>query len=557
MSAILAPNGKESARTYIAGRDRPRTRGMFEAFEGARWGGYRGWWFLPSLDTSRQMPEFSRTQIAKKNVWCYNNLGEPRALIDGLAIDEVDTAIWPKAMSSNPFFNKAVTNAFHQENHDARSFDLRAVDDAYMGQFTIRRSLRLIGDMFGQLVRPFADLYGRVAPRLGFLPGYQCTSEGQKEDATLHDGIRFDRRTGAAISYRFALPGDNPADFLAGGDNRNYVELDAPDVLHFHDPFLPDQCRGISTLAPVTRQMFSMDDIDRAETSGQLIRSRIAYAVETIGNDEAEIPKLPGVTDVEVITNPDGSKTVIQKFISRDGSEVDVFTPPANMRIKTVESNRAGALDFRNFLARTMAHCTIYPPEWTLFISGLGQGTVARIVQERVQKIATFYRNNQIVPQFVERWYIYWLWQRIKAGAFNSVQGGVPDDWYLHRLIYPRNLSVDKGREGRLYDDRVGRGNMSPIDYHALDGRDDEDVDDELIEIAIRRRKRLAEELAKPENKTVGPIEYNELWLPPAGSASAASAATVEDPALTGGGKNGAASGGQNRLKKARKKAKR
>jgi|GEM_PF-3399077 len=521
---ILAPNG-QPARSSAGGGNLPKARGLWEAFEGARWGGYRGWWFLPSLDTSRQMPEQTRTQIARKNVWCYNNIGEIRAIIDGLAIDEVDTAIWPKAMSSSAPFNKAVTNAFHQENHDARSFDLRAVEDAYSAQFCIRRSVRLIGDLFGQLVRPFADLYGRVAPRLGFLPGYQCTSEDQKDDPSLHDGIRFDRKTGAATKYRFALPSDAPSDFMTGAERQSYVELEAPDVLHFHDPFLPDQCRGISTLAPVTRQMFSMDDIDRAETSGQLIRSRIAYAIETIGPDEAEIPKLPGVTDVEIITNPDGSKTVIQKFVGRDGSEVDVFTPPSNMRVKTVESNRSGAIDFRNqILARGICHSTIYPPEWLLFIAGLGQGTVARIVQDRVQKIATFFRNNQMVPQFVERWYIYWLWQRIKSGAFDKVAGGVPDDWFLHRLIFPRNLSVDKGREGRLYDDRVMRGNMSPIDYHALDGRDDEDVDDELLEIAIRRRKRLQEELAKPENKTIGPIKYNEVWLLPPGTANVAAA---------------------------------
>jgi hypothetical protein len=521
---ILAPNG-QPARSVIAAGNRPRTQNLWEAFEGAKYGGYRGWWFLPNLDTSRQMPEWTRTQIARKNVWCYNNIGEMRALIDGLAIDEVDTAIWPKAMTSNPKFNKAVTNAFHQENHDARSFDLRAVDDAYMAQFTIRRSVRLIGDLFGQLVRPFADLYGRVAPRMGFLPGYQCTSEDQKDDPALHDGIRFDRRTGAAIKYRFALPGEQPTDFMVGNDRASYTELDAPDVLHFHDPFLPDQVRGISTLAPVTRQMFSMDDIDRAETTGQLLRSRIAYAIETIGPDEVTIPKLPGVTDTEVVENPDGSKTIIQKFVARDGEEVDVFTPPSNMKIKTVESNRGGAIDFRNqILARGLAHCTIYPPEWTLFISGLGQGTVARIVQDRVQKIATFYRNNQMVPQFVERWYNYWLWQRIKAHAFDAVEGGVPDDWYLHRLIYPRNLSVDKGREGRLYDDRVMRGNMSPIDYHALEGRDDEDVDDELLEVAIRRRKRLNEELAKPENREIGPIRYEEVWRLPAGTANVAAA---------------------------------
>jgi hypothetical protein len=151
---ILAPNG-QPARHVLSGGNRPQTQNLFEAFEGAKYGGYRGWWFLPTLSSERQMPQFTRDQLARKNVWCYNNIGEMRALIDGLAIDEVDTAIWPKAMTSNPAFSKAVTNRFHEENKDARSFDLRGVDDCYSAQFTIRRSIRLVGDLFAQLVRPF------------------------------------------------------------------------------------------------------------------------------------------------------------------------------------------------------------------------------------------------------------------------------------------------------------------------------------------------------------------------------------------------------------------
>jgi hypothetical protein len=331
--------------------------------------------------------------------------------------------------------------------------------------------------------------------------------------------VRFDAKTGAPLAFNFEDPQTDPL----SRKEPTYTEIPASDVLHLHDPFLPDQIRGVSTLAPVTRQMFSMDDIDRAETTGQLLRSRIAYAVETIGPDDVQIPKLPGVTDIEVVENPDGSKTIIQKFIARDGSEVDVFTPPSNMKIKTLESNRGGAVDFRNFLARSLAHATIYPPEWILFIAGLGQGTVARIVQNRVQKIATFFRNTQLAPQFVARWYNYWLWQRIKAGVFDNVAGGVPDDWFAHRLIYPRDLSVDIGREGRLYDDRVMRGNMSDIDYHGMRGRDHEDVDEELVDTAIRRRRLLEQKLKAEPGLD---IKYEEVWRLPPGTANVA--ATVE-----------------------------
>jgi hypothetical protein len=502
------------------GNGKPQIKSFWETFEGARAGSYRGWFFLPTpLDTSKQMTQWTRMELAKRNVWAYNNIPEMRAVIDGLAVDEVDTAIWPKARTENSKFNRAVTDRFDDECKDPRMFDLRQIETGYSAQFLIRRTLRLIGDMFGQLVRPLdAGAQAGAPPRMGFLPGYQCTSDGAKvDDYDLREGIRFDPRTSAPLTFRFALPK------RADKEKQEYTELPADDVLFYHDPFFADQIRGVSTLAPVTRQMFSMDDIDRAETSGQLLRSRVAYAVETIGSEEGEIPRLPGVVATEVIENPDGTKTIIQKVMSRDGSEVDVITPPSGMKIKTLESNRGGAIDFRNFLARGLAHCTLYPPEWILFVAGLGQGTVYRGVQNRAQKIANFFRAMQIDPQFMTRWYRFWLWKRISAGIFDNVEGGVPARWWVHKMNYPRDMSVDLGRDGRLYDDRVMRGNMSDHDYHALSGRDNEDVDEEIVDTAIRRRKLLTEKLKEnPEIK----IDYEEVWKLPVGAA--AKAAVIE-----------------------------
>lgn len=519
----VGPTRNAAGRIVLAGDSgqKPRPVSWAENFEASRAGNYRGWFFIPtSLDTASIADQWTRNQIAIKNIWCYNNIPEMRAVNDGLAIDEVDTAIWPKARSSNKKFNRAVTDRFDEENKDPRTFDLRQVDNAYSGQFLIRRTLRLIGDMFGQLVRP---LVTGEPPRLGFIPGYQCTSDGVKnpeDEPNLRDGIRFDPATGAALRYRFALPQ------LPGEKERKYRELEANDVLHFHDPFFSEQIRGLSTYAPVTRQMFSMDDIDKAETAGQLIRSRVAYKVETIGADEGEIPKLPGVRDTEIIENPDGSKTVIQTIVSTDGNEVDIITPPTGMKMSTLESNRGGAIEFRNFLARGMMHATVYPPEWLLFIMGLGQGTVARIVQNRVQKIANFYRAMQLDMQYMQRWYRYWLWQRIKAGVFDGVAGGVPFDWWAHKLIYPRDMSVDLGRDGRLYDDRVMRGNMSPVDYHALTGRDDEDVDEEIVDKAISRKLLLIEKLK--ENPTVE-LKFEEIWRPPIGTPNTPDSSTTPE----------------------------
>jgi hypothetical protein len=220
-----------------------QARNFMEVFRGAQRGGFNGMFFLPiPLNTSRQMPQLTRHEIARKSIMGYNNIPEIRAVIDGLAIDEVDTALWPKSKTSNRIFSKAVTNRFHEENKDPRLFDLRQQDSFYGAQFLIRRTIRLLGDLFGQLVRsPFGP------PRMSFLPGYQCTNDGApKDDKNLRDGIRHDPETDAPLFYRFAVPkktGSISSSSLATSPSigADYVELPAGDVLHFHDPFLSDQ----------------------------------------------------------------------------------------------------------------------------------------------------------------------------------------------------------------------------------------------------------------------------------------------------------------------------
>jgi hypothetical protein len=133
--------------------------------------------------------------------------------------------------------------------------------------------------------------------------------------------------------------------------------------------------------------------------------------------------------------------------------------------------------------------------------SGTGHGCARR--PNRVQKIANFFRANQLEVQFVDRWYIFWLWKRIQAGIFDDVEGGVPIDWWGRKIIYPANMTLDVGREGRLYADLVATGKMSWSDYHALFGHDDEDVDEELVDKIIATKNSPRTTLSPPRKKLI------------------------------------------------------
>jgi capsid protein len=467
---------------------------------------YRGWFWFPDLEPNLQMPRQTREIAAKKANWLYNNVGAVAAVIDGLGLDEVDTGLWPRATTSNPAFNKAVTDRFDAECGEARVFHSAATEDFYSAQWLIRRSIRMYGDLFGQLLRPSSP---GGAPQCHFVPQWQVDNALVDQDQQRWNNGIFSNPLGRPLMFRTLL----------NKERTQWRDVSADDMMHFHDKFLPGQKRGMSGLSSVARKLYSMDDIEKAETSGVLLRTRLAYAITSKDDAGDGAPSLvPGASEVsEVIEGDtaDGGKLLVQKIMARDGSEIDVADLPAGKDIKLIESQRdSAAVEYRKSLLTDVAYSQLYPPEYVFFLAGMTQGTVARLVQNRVQRVINAVRRFQLIPQFCKRWYTYWLWQDIKAGEYDDIEGGVPDDWYRHMIIVPKDMTVDVGREGRLYDDRLATGKMSGREYHGMNGHDEEDVEDEVIEAAIRRRQKVA----KRAEEAGIELRYEDVFVPPPGS---------------------------------------
>ena len=132
------------------------------AFDAARAGGFRGYFFFPGLEPKKQITQQTREIIGQKVTWLYNNVDAMRVAVDALTLEEVDTGIWPKAQTSNPAFNRAVTEAFHNEVSDPRFFHSAGVENYYTAQWLIRRSIMLYGEHFAQFLRPGDGFSARV-----------------------------------------------------------------------------------------------------------------------------------------------------------------------------------------------------------------------------------------------------------------------------------------------------------------------------------------------------------------------------------------------------------
>lgn len=503
MSNILAPDGKSPARDYLRQKS-PKQSSWWSVYEAANRADFRGYFYFPTLNPALQQDTWSRQTIMERTSWLYNNVGAVTMVIDALAHDEVGTGLWPKWTTSNDAFNKAITDAFHFANHDPRIFSADSFNDFYSAQVNIRRMIRLYGDCFGQLLRPGP---GSVMPSMNLIPGYRVANSGdEKEIDGWRDGVQCNA-LGRPLNYK-VIDGDSP---FIGAESPGYQVVASDDMLHFHDLFLPGQVRGMPVLDAVAKRMFSREDILRAITNGTLVRERMGYVIQKKGAAGDGPDFSPSGGEVEEIKNNDGSIYTVQKIFGDNvRDEVEIPELPDGKEMKILESQRPGTAvtDFLDSILGELAWRTKYPREYVFFLNGMGQGTVARLVLQKAKVMQNAARSFQLIPQFIHRWDVFFAWMRIRGGAFDSIPGGIPSDWWKHRIISPADMTVDLGREGNLFDHRVSENKMSISSYHGLAGEDDGDVEDENLAVINRRLKKLA--TLNEQNGTN--FTYLDLW---------------------------------------------
>jgi len=517
-------------------KDRPQPKNFWwPYFEAADRRDYRtGWFYFPNLTPTEQMDRMSVHAIQERGDFLYHNCPPFRMTINGLALDEVGTGLWPSWTSSNPDYNKEVTEAFHIANSDPRSFSMDGRSDFYSAQLLLRIMIRRYGDCFGQFIRstdrPETNGFLSHLPAMHLVPGYLVENSGYEEkDSKWIRGVLPDDFSRATM-YRVLQK--ETASFSAagaGGSAMSYTDVPAEDMLHFFDPMVSGQLRGMPVATSIAKKMFRFEDVKRAMANGTLSREMLGFAIEMDG-DQGPGPsiQLPGARVVNQETIPaatsvdqetgaamtTSSRFTVQSFFGWDQQERVIVPELRNgAKFRTLESTRPGTavMEFLNSILGELAWAAEYPPEYVFFIASGRQGTMLRLLLQKVNAIINGKREFQLKPQFLYRWPVFWVWNgMIKPGR---VKAAVPDDWWRFKIGADRDMTVDVGRDGRLYDERVSTNKMSISKYHALWGEDDNDVEDENLAVMKRRVKKL--EAFNKELNTA--FTYYDVWPRTAG----------------------------------------
>ena len=134
--------------------------------------------------------------------------------------------------------------------------------------------------------------------------------------------------------------------------------------------------------------------------------------------------------------------------------------------------------DYTSDIARAIG----VPPEALMLLVGLA-GTETRALLEVAQNFLDRIQQ-MVIDQFCFPAWKYWIYQEIQAGRL-PYPG---DDWWRVEWVTPRKITVDNGRDGRLYAQLLDSGYLSWERYCNLHGLDAEAEEDDILTAYVRRK---------------------------------------------------------------------
>lgn len=454
---VLGPDGQPTHRTGT-GND-PNVRVVEKpldvsaahgSFQGAQWSRDRGYVYVPTLDTLKEVDAWSRTELLKRARFIYaSGGGLVHRGVDGVARMVCGTGLFPYPLGKNKERNRRLRLLWNARAESANTFDLSRKFSCGMAQQAIVRGKIKDGDVAPVLAR---NEDGRL--RVMFYESHQIGQGSGKEDpqsARWHDGVRLDRHN-APIAYR--LVAQDPAT-----DKQETADVPAQNVLFCVNYERFGQVRGLTRFYPVINKVLDRGEIMHALTKGIKMREQIAIALEQQmpSSSGVVIPGAPGSgasglptpRPTTLVDVGGGKKMSLEKFFG--AGESHELKPGQSYKI--VESNHpdANVRAHDENLVRDVAWALKFSPELLWNITQLGGANTRFIMADAQSQIEV--EQQELVEQFLGPYFLAWQRDMIEAGEIEDA-----DDWELHTWLLPKRLTVDFGRDGKLHIEQAKRG---------------------------------------------------------------------------------------------------
>jgi capsid protein len=461
----------------------------------------RMWIYTPTLDASKSLTPSARIEQTKKSFFLYENIGLAARAVDGVA--KFVGPLIPQAKTADESWNRLAEQAFEDAcGNAAFGVDVSKQVNFYDAQELLVKQMALAGDVFWQKQTSNSD---RAMFRI--IPGENVGSaHGDVKDGWV-DGVKVSK-LGAPTRYRV---------LKAPGNYAEYNEISADDLTRVGKVDRVGQVRSRPWLHRAADNLQDASEIVSYEKMSAKLGASVAYIIKS-----PESQSIGLGSSLQKTSTGSGSVTRDQMV---EGSIVPRLLPGESIESFS-NAHPSNNLDtFLKYLRRDIAHGFNMPAS-VLFDPEDSGGPAMRFAMEDAAK--TIGRIQEIIiQQFCSPFWKFWIYQEIQAGRLPSPNDQGP---FLNRVewVAPQKVSVDIGRDGRLYSDMLLRGQISPQDFYNMQGKDHDKVLDDTIRAAVRRKKRVME-IAAEEGVQ---ISVSEVFPPAPGSPVVPTAEPVADPAV-------------------------
>lgn len=436
----------------------PDVAAAYNSFQGAdRFSRDRGYVYLPTLDTLQEIDTWSRTELLRRARFVYNSGGGlVNRCVDGAARMICGTGLFPYPMGKNKDRNRRLRMLWNSRAESANTFDLSRKFSCGMAQQAIIRNKIKDGDVAPVLARN-ADGRLRVmfyeSHQVGNGIGSLTGATSIQDSGNWHDGVQLDAHN-APINYRLVSQGVNQA--------VTTVDVPAQNVLFCVNYERFGQVRGLTRFYRVINKVLDRGEIMHALTKGIKMREQIGYSLEQQMQTVAQMqtPGAPGTTMGLNTPKPSGTlvdvgngrKITLEKFFG--AGEARDLAPGQSFKIIESDHPDANVREHDKNLVRDIAWGMKFSPEVLWNVTELGGANTRFIMADTQSQIDV--EQQELVEQFLGPYFLAWQRDMIEAGEIEDA-----DDWELHTWLLPKRLTVDFGRDGRLYIEQYKRGQIT------------------------------------------------------------------------------------------------
>lgn len=457
----------------------------------------RGYVYVPTLDTKKEVDEYSRIELLKRARFIYNSGGGLiQRGVDGVARMICGTGMLPHPLTQNRDWNRRRRALYMQRCGNAGVYDLSRRRNVFQAQRAIVGNA-MIKDGDGAVALALEEETGRLRRR--FYEAHQIGTGSTRVDPVSgwSDGVLLDRHD-AALAYRIL-----GRDRL---DREIYADVPAENILFVANAQRFGQVRGLTRFAPVLNKVLDRGEVMAAITRNIKITKQVAYAIEqqlvqgssTPGGSNTTLPVRPS----RYIQTNDGKTLTLEKFLG--GGEALPLKPGQSFKVIESANPHPNEVGHLKELIRDIAWAIKYSPDILWNIIDLGGANMRFVQADLAQQIEV--EQDDLVDMYLGPDYVADTWDCIRNGDIEEIKG-----WELHAWTAPARLTVDFGRDGRLYIEELKRGLRTMKSMYGMRGEEwmievDQYLDErEYIKAGLESRKLTWEE-AYPEvrQQTIG-----------------------------------------------------